>query len=86
MIPTDIVSTKAMKKHNHRIKYEFKKGQFPRGWRGDSWCIRCGETYFSREAMRMEMFGLVGILNPPNKKGDTAKADSAMFKVSKLTV
>ena len=45
-------------KYKHRMVYEFRKGRFPRGWRGDSWCKNCNYMIYSREAKRMEMFGL----------------------------
>lgn len=53
-----------MIKHRHNMDYEFEEGRFVRGdgssWRGDSYCkIKgCNYAVFSREAMRMQMFGL----------------------------
>lgn len=73
--------------HQHKIKYEFEDGRFSRGWRGDSWCEACPYAVFSREQMRMEMFNLASVLNPPqkhDKEGNTT--DSAMFKTGKFKV
>lgn len=44
--------------HKHTMEYEFEEGKFPRGWRGDMWCKSCDYSINSREARRMEMFGL----------------------------
>ena len=74
-------------KHKHKLEFEFEEGKFPRGWRGDKWCKNCDFKIYSREAMRMEMFGLGRVLNPPNKhEKDTGSADNAMFKVENLKV
>lgn len=76
-----------MKLHQHDIEYEFKEGRFPQGWRGDAWCTTCDYVVYSREARRMEMFGLIRSINPPMKHEKPAStADSAMFKVTNLVV
>lgn len=69
------------------MQYEFRKGRFPRGWRGDGRCKTCDFRYFSREAIRMEMFGLIKIINPPQKhEKNRGTADSSMFKITNLKV
>ena len=76
-----------MKPHQHKMEYEFEEGKFPQGWRGDAWCKTCDYAVYSREARRMEMFGLIRNINPPTKHekpNDTA--DSAMFKINNLVV
>lgn len=76
-------------KHKHKIEYEFEEGRFPRGWRGDWACTvkGCQKYYFSREAIRMEMFGLMRNPNPPSaKEKETGTADSAMFRVEGIEV
>ena len=71
--------------HTHDIEYEFPKGKFP-SWRGDQWCKTCDYAIYSREAKRMEMFGLIENITPPQYKESTGTADSAMFKVTNLKV
>ena len=74
-------------KHQHTMEYEFKKGRFPQEWRGDQWWKTCDYAVYSREARRMEMFGLIKVINPPTKhEKDTRSVDSAMFKVTNLVV
>lgn len=71
----------------HEIVFEFEAGKFPGGWRGDRWCTKCNWAIYSREAKRIEMFGLIQNINPPGKHdGDTGTADSSMFKVGSLVV
>ena len=76
-----------MKQHQHEIEYEFGEGRFPQSWRGDQWCKTCDYVVYSREARRMEMFGLIRNINPPTKhEKSNNTADSAMFKVESLIV
>lgn len=50
----------------HKIIYEFDKNRF-NGWRGDTLCRYCSYRIYSREAMRMQYFGMyrtsIGIVN-----------------------
>ena len=74
-------------KHKHDLDFEFEEGRFPRGWRGDSWCKSCNYTIYSREAMRMEMFGLIRNVNPPTMKGfKPGTMDGDMFRVVDIKV
>ena len=78
---------KCKKSGNHKIKHEFREGKFPRGWRGDYWCKNCPYAVFSREARRMEMFGLIKNVNPPTMKGlKSGTVDGDMFRVGRIKI
>lgn len=75
-----------MSQHQHEMEYEFEEGRFL-NWRGDYWCRNCDYVIYSRENIRAQMFGMVSVINPPSKhEKNSSSADSAMFKISNLTV
>lgn len=69
----------------HTIMYEFDKKEFKDGWRGDKWCACCSYGIFSREAKRMEHFGLQGFPDYNVESiEDKGNVKLAMYRVSNL--
>lgn len=68
-------------------EYEFPKGKFKNGWRGDRKCINCDYTFFSSEAMRMSMFGLGQIIPPTKEQEDNKDSlEANAFLVGSMVV